>query len=179
MNKHVVSTLTGVVLVAAAFVSRADDDDQGQFPQITQQPVDSAVPIGGNAVFSAQATNGNLSFQWYKNGLRLEGKTGSTLVLENVGTNDVGMFTCSIGKAGGESVPTRTASLNVYTLLDGGPIVVYGAPVFSSGSHGTCPGAYAGYVNYIKTVAQGWGWAPTSGTTVHTAADGTIRTDTK
>lgn len=55
-------------------------------------------------------------------------------------------------------------------------VTVYATPVVSSGSIGTCPGAYAGYVSYTKTTAQGWGWAPTN--TVHTATD-TNRTDTK
>lgn len=49
-------------------------------------------------------------------------------------------------------------------------------PVVSSGTNGVCPGGYAGYAYYYKTVAQGWGWAPTG--TVHTATD-TNRTDTK
>jgi len=37
---------------------------------------------------------------------------------------------------------------------------------------------YAGYVNYIKTISQGWGWAPTTNTTLHTATDAN-RLDTK
>ena len=49
-------------------------------------------------------------------------------------------------------------------------------PVVSSGSNGVCPSAYAGYASYTKTVAQGWGWAPTN--TVHMATD-TNRSDTK
>ena len=45
-----------------------------------------------------------------------------------------------------------------------------------SGTNGLCPGGYIGYISYTKTVAQGWGWAPTN--TVHTATD-TNRADTK
>jgi hypothetical protein len=63
-------------------------------------------------------------------------------------------------------------------LTGGGVITVYGAPVYSSGGSGTCPGKYAGYVNYTKTAADGWGWAPSTNTTVHTATD-TNRADTK
>ena len=99
-------------------------------------------------------------------------------MLEGVDIGDVGYYTCNISKDGGESVPTRTASLNVFTALAGGPITVYGLPVISGGSQGGCPGAYAGYVNYIKTVSQGWGWAPSTNTTIHTATDAN-RTDTK
>ena len=109
----------------------------------------------------------------------MDGQTNSDLVLQNVGIGDVGLYTCDISKDGGESVPTRTASLNVFTLTAGGPITVYGSPVISSGSQGGCPGPYAGYVTYIKTVSQGWGWGPSTNTTLHTAADGTTRIDTK
>ena len=53
---------------------------------------------------------------------------------------------------------------------------MFGAPYFGGGSQGSCPGPYAGYVNYTRTVSQGWGWAPTG--TIHKAADGGGRTDT-
>jgi len=55
---------------------------------------------------------------------------------------------------------------------------MYGTPVASSGGTGSCPGKYSGYVNYIKTASQGWGWAPTAGAPSHTATDST-RSDTK
>jgi|SRR5882724_1629654 len=61
----------------------------------------------------------------------------------------------------------------------GAPITVFGLPVTGGGTQGTCPGTYAGYVIYKKTIAQGWGWAPSSGTNVFTASDGGGRTDTK
>jgi len=180
MKKQILTLITFAAIAAVNLAARgADDSDQLAFPQITRQPIDQAIRVGSNAVFSAQATNGNLTFQWFRNGVAMDGQTNSDLVLESVGIDDVGYFTCNISKDGGESVPTRTASLNVFTATAGGPITVYGFPVFSSGSQGGCPGAYAGYVNYIKTVSQGWGWAPTSGITLHTAADGTLRTDTK
>jgi len=179
MKQQLLTLITFAAIAGVNLAARAaDDSDQLAFPQLTRQPIDQAIPVGSNAVFSAQATNGNLTFQWFRNGLAMDGQTNSDLVLESVGIEDVGYYTCNISKDGGESVPTRTASLNVFTALAGGPITVYGFPVFSSGSQGGCPGAYAGYVNYIKTVTQGWGWAPTSGVTLHTATDAN-RTDTK
>jgi len=180
MKTQIAKIITFTALAGLALAARgADDADQSEFPQIVHQPIDQAIRVGSNAVFTAQATNGNLTFQWYRNGVAMDGQTNSDLVLGIVGIADVGFYTCNISKDGGESVPTRTASLNVFTLTAGGPITVYGAPVFSSGSQGGCPGPYAGYVNYIKTVSQGWGWAPSTNTTIHTAADGTTRTDTK
>jgi len=58
-------------------------------------------------------------------------------------------------------------------------VTVFATPVTSSGSNGVCPGSYVGYVYYTKTVANGWGWAPATNTTVFTAADGGGRSDTK
>jgi hypothetical protein len=55
-------------------------------------------------------------------------------------------------------------------------VVITATPVVSSGTNGICPGGYIGYVNYTKTVANGWGWAPTG--TGHSVTD-TNRTDTK
>ncbi len=179
MKQQLLALITFAAIAAVNLAARAaDDSDQLAFPQLTRQPIDQAIPVGSNVVFSAQATNGNLAFQWFRNGVAMDGQTNSDLVLESVGIEDVGYYTCNISKDGGESVPTRTASLNVFTALAGGPITVYGFPVFSSGSQGGCPGAYAGYVNYIKTVTQGWGWAPSTNTTIHTATDAN-RTDTK
>jgi hypothetical protein len=64
-----------------------------------------------------------------------------------------------------------TLSLLSGDLGGGGTITVYGAPVASGGGSGNCPGRYAGYVNFTKTVSQGWGWAPSTNTTIHIATD--------
>lgn len=64
----------------------------------------------------------------------------------------------------------------------GGPtsIKIFAAATISSGTIGTCPGTYSGFVSYTKTVASGWGWVPdTNNTTVFTAADCGGRSDTK
>jgi hypothetical protein len=61
----------------------------------------------------------------------------------------------------------------------GQPVVVFGAPISGGGKQGTCPGKYAGYINFTKTISQGWGWTPSTNTTVFTASDGSGRTDTK
>ena len=192
MNKHISKIITfatitrlaagliGCCSVAAQdLVAPAGDASlQPEFPMITRQPVDQAILVGSTATFTAQAVNGAVACQWLRNGVPMGGQTNSTLVLENIAMEDVGYYSCDISN-GEEPVPTRAALLNVFTALTGDQITVFGAPVFSSGSQGSCPGAYAGYVLYTKTIAQGWGWVPTSGTTVHTAADGTVRTDTK
>jgi len=174
-------TLIMTLAVAASVLPvRGDDDpEQSEFPKITRQPIDDAIPVGSSTVFAVEANNGDLSYQWLRNGVAIEGETNCVLIIENVGVKDVGLYSCDVGR-GKEKVPSRKADLNVYTMSGGGggPITVFGTPIASSGSQGTCPGAYAGYVNYRKTISQGWGWAPSSGTTIHTATD-TNRTDTK
>ena len=135
--------------------------------------------MGSNAVLSVQAVNAD-SYQWLSNGVAIEGQTNSSLVIEQVGIEDAGSYSCNVSQNGGDAVPTRAASLNVVTpmYLGGNQIIVFGFPKFSNGTLGTCPGHFVGYINYTKTIAQGWGWAPSTNTTIHTASD-TNRADTK
>jgi hypothetical protein len=171
----VFAALTGGI--AAAQSSNSLATDQPEFAKITYQPEDQAVGFGSNVTFTVNADIAD-SYQWLHNGVIMDGQTNSTLTLGNVGIEDVGYYSCFVTK-GTEAVPTRAASLNVVTAMAGDQITVYGAPVLGGGSSGSCPGTYAGYVNYTKTVAQGWGWVPSTNTTVHTASDGAGRTDTK
>jgi hypothetical protein len=160
--------------------------DQSEFPQVTAQPVDQAVLIGSNAVLSVQAVNAD-NYQWLRNNVLLEGQTNSSLVIEQVGIGDAGSYSCDVSQAGGEAVPTRAASLNVVvtsagavaaSVPGGRTIYVYGLPKVGGGTQGNCPGPYAGYVSYTRTISQGWGWAPSTNATIFTAADGGGRTDT-
>jgi len=210
MNKHIphikihhiitLAAITGLVVITGNLVHAqttepldqagfptitAQPVDQAEFPTITAQPVDQAVTVGSNAVLSVQTANAD-SYQWLRNGVPIDGQTNSSLVIEQVGIEDAGSYSCNVSLNGGDAVPTRAASLNVVvagssaaaaSLAGGGPITVYGLPKISGGSQGACPGSYAGYINYTKTISQGWGWAPAG--TVHTAADGGGRTNTK
>ncbi|HWD94393.1 MAG TPA: immunoglobulin domain-containing protein [Verrucomicrobiae bacterium] len=200
-------TLRGAALTIFAglvlTVHAQDSIDQSQFPTILQQPVDQCVLSGTAVTFSVVASNVD-SYQWYENNTALDGQTNNSLTIPNVGIGDVGYYFASVTK-GSEAVPTRSANLNVYVvsgstsqqassgpktksmsmnmtmntdLSGGGMITVFGAPVVSGGGSGTCPGKYSGYVNFTKTMSQGWGWTPTTTTTTHTAADGN-RSDTK
>ena len=177
-----------IILAAAARLAVAQEigtqSDQPEFPRILSQPEDQLVPMGSNATFTVIATNGPLAYQWLRNGVAIDGQTNSSLTVENAGINDVGYYSCDVYKDT-ETVPTRCASLMVYTSsIDAqtgvDPITVFGFPVSGGGSQGTCPGTYAGYVNYTKTIAQGWGWAPDTinHNTIFTATD-TNRVNTK
>jgi hypothetical protein len=176
-----------ILLTAAAKLAAADStiySDQSEFPQIIRQPEDQLVPINSTATFTVVATNGPLAYQWLRNGNVMDGQTNDTLNIANAQISDVAFYSCDVLKYM-EPVPTRSASLMVFTnSIDPqtgvDPVVVFGSPVVSSGSSGTCPGPYTGYVNYTKTTQQGWGWAPdtSGGNTTFTATD-TNRTNTK
>lgn len=164
----------------------AEYPDQLEFPIIILQPLNQLVPVGSSATFYVKAENEPLTYQWLRNCVVMPGETNSSLMIADAKLEDVGLYSCNVAKDL-EIVPTRGAHLMVYAATNEkgagmdsgmGPVTVWATPVTSSGTKGSCPGSYAGYVNYTKTVAQGWGWAPSSGTTNHTAAD-MNRTDTK
>jgi hypothetical protein len=187
MNKHIAHIVSGAAITGwfaiagnMAQAQTPEDLDQSAFPIITAQPTDQCVEAGSNATFTVQAIDGD-SYQWLSNGIAIEGQTNSTLIVENAGADSAGAYSCNVSQNGGDAVPTRAASLNVIVadLPGGGPITVFGLPKLGGGTQGTCPGSYAGYVNYTKTPSQGWGWTPaTNTTTIFTASDGGGRTDT-
>jgi hypothetical protein len=189
MNKKisqiiVFAAITGWIVLIGIGVY-ADDSGlvvQPEFPKIISQPEDQMVYLGSNATFTVTAENVD-AYQWLRNGNLINAQTNSSLIIANAGINDVGFYSCDVYK-NTEAVPTRAASLLVYTSsidpqtgID--PIVVFGFPLSGSGSQGNCPGPYVGYVNYTKSITNGWGWAPdTTNNTIFTASD-TNRTDTK
>lgn len=161
--------------------------NQSEFPLITAQPNDQTVLLGTKITLSTRAI-GAAGYQWLRDGVPMAGQTNSNLVITNAGLNDVALYSCAVWKADGESVPTRAASVNVMAagsstgtagLTGGSTFLVYGAPVSSSGVQNTCPGPYAGYVIYTKTIPKGWGWKPLAGASRVGAADGSGRTDTQ
>jgi hypothetical protein len=168
---------------AANPIARYNQVPQPQYPFIIYQPDDQFVPFGSNATFSVTAVNAD-GYQWLRNGNAIASGTNSTLVIQNAGIQDVSYYSCSVFK-GMESIPTRLASLQVYTnWIDPktgvDPMVVYSFPYPGGGSGGSCPGPYVGFVTYTLPYTNGWGWAPdtANGNTVFTATD-TNSTSTK
>src|SRR5215469_1983197 len=115
---------------------------QPQYPFVIYQPDDQFVPFGSNATFSVTARNAN-GYQWLRNGNVIANGTNNSLVIQNAGIQDVGYYSCDVFK-GMESIPTRSASLQVYTNWvdqDGvDPMVVYSFPYPGGGGSGSCPG---------------------------------------
>src|ERR1700722_8639610 len=124
---------------------------QPKYPLILVQPEDQYVPMGSSATFSVTAENAN-GYQWLKNGNAMDSQTNDSLVIPEAGIGDVSYYSCDVFKDTA-FVPTRSASLMVYlnsidpqTGVD--PIVIFALPLLGSGSQGSCPGHYTGYVNY-------------------------------
>ena len=148
---------------------------QQQYPFIILQPNDQSVPFGSNAIFSVTAQNTG-GYQWLYNGNPISNGTNSTLVIQNVSIQNVGYYSCDVFK-GLQSVPTRSALLQVYTnWIDPqtgvDPMVIYSYPYPSEGQQSSCPGKYVGYVYYTPG-GNTWGYPidTTNGNTVFTATD--------
>jgi hypothetical protein len=181
--------VAGLVILLAAFTPR-----ESQPLVIVNQPEDQMIRQGADATLAVTANNGD-SYQWLRNGVAIPGRTKCSLNIPKVEIKDAGNYSCVVSK-GIQSVASRVAALLVYVRsqtanatttpgdaaaqpMGGGyPVTVYASPVFSAGSSGSCPGAYAGYVIYYKTTQQGWGWAPSNNATLYMAADGGGRSDT-
>jgi hypothetical protein len=184
MQTHLIAAFCALVTLTGsdAYSYDAVPVTQTEFPLILSQPEDQFVPFGSNTTFAVSAENAD-GYQWLRNGNPMGNQTNDNLVISNAGIQDVGYYSCDVFK-GRQSVPTRAASLMVFTnSIDPqtgvDPIVVFSLPLISSGSQGGCPGHYTGYVGYYPGT-NGWGWAPdtTNGNTVFTATD-TNRPNTK
>lgn len=191
----------GIALAIAGF-ALAVHAQNAQYATILQQPQDQCLPLGSTATYSVVATNAT-SYQWMFNGTALDGGTNSSLVISNIALSNVGYYSAFVYD-GADSVPTRSAALDVYVAggstgssgstsgtsgspmrssmmmspMDsgGGFIVVFGGPIASGGGSGSCPGRYSGYVNYVPP--SGWGYLPSTNTTTYSATD-TNATNTK
>jgi hypothetical protein len=131
--------------------------------------------IGDVGLYSCEVFNGGEMVPTRTASVEVETTAGAAAS----STPAAGALSANAATANTATASTLSASTSADSLSAGGPIIVYGTPYPGGGSQGTCPGPYVGYVNYTKTVSQGWGWAPTAGAKVLTAADGSGRTDTK
>jgi len=134
----------------------------------------------------------DLKYQWLHDGTEIDGKNNasaltSSLVLENVTRNDAGYYYCNVRRgANGDEIPTREASLVVYsgglfpqagktalslTNMGGEPFTLYISPKTKTGGTPGCPGSFVATAKYVKG-APNCGWSTYSGVHTHTAADG-------
>ncbi|HXT12120.1 MAG TPA: immunoglobulin domain-containing protein [Candidatus Angelobacter sp.] len=208
MKKCITRGFALVAIAGSVLAVRAQDaTDETQYPTILQQPVDQCVPVGSTVTFSVVATNAD-TYQWYLNNASLDGQTNSSVTIPNVSTNSVGYYSATVindlggvptrmaclnvyitsgstssgtTSSGTTSTKMMSASMAVSPMDDlgsGGVITVFGPPVVSGGSGTSCPGSYSGYVNYLKPMTNGWGFAPDTNASYYAATDQN-RSDTK
>jgi hypothetical protein len=88
-------------------------------PVILLPPVSQSIYLGGTASFSAQATGGDLNYQWDFNGAPITGATNNTLIVTNVTATMAGSYSIVVTNAVGsvtDSVPLAVVLPPVPTL---------------------------------------------------------------
>jgi plastocyanin len=94
----------------------------GDAPVITTPPQSQTVSPGGSAMFTVEARGAPpLSFQWFHEQAAIPNGAGASLVLNNVTTNDAGVYTVVVSNAFGSASASARLSVAVppdceYTL---------------------------------------------------------------
>src|SRR6516164_3342193 len=91
-------------------------------PVITQQPTNQVVPMGSGVSVSVTATGDNLSYQWFKDGVRLVKQTNSTINCAPFQFTNSGSYMVVLTNDSGMTI-SRSALLSV---SNGGPLWVWG-----------------------------------------------------
>jgi hypothetical protein len=95
------------------------NNGQVPLPVIAAQPVNQSASIGKTATFTISATgNGTLSYQWYRDGQPIDGATSVSYTTPAVKLDDNGAQFTVLVSAGGASLLSQGATLNV---VDGVP----------------------------------------------------------
>ncbi len=95
--------------------------------QITAQPLSQIVNEGQGVMLrvNAQSGDGNLRYQWYRDGQIITGATGSTLSIASATLSDTGTYYVSISDVD-EQLQSNTALLTVNEIID--PVVITTQP---------------------------------------------------
>jgi uncharacterized delta-60 repeat protein len=78
---------------------------------IQTNPVSQVVTSGQNTALSVTATGDDLTYQWFKDGVAIDGATGSTLAIPSAGVPDLGSYTVTVTNSLG-SVTSTAAVLS-------------------------------------------------------------------
>ncbi|MDT0647518.1 LamG-like jellyroll fold domain-containing protein [Zunongwangia sp. F260] len=97
--------------------------------EVDSTPEDKELCVGDSASFTvdASANGGAVEYQWMRNGVELEGRTNSSLVLENISLEDEGEYTVFL-----EGPEGFTCSTITYTA---GSLDVFEKPVPNAGNN--------------------------------------------
>ncbi|MBS0662048.1 MAG: immunoglobulin domain-containing protein [Verrucomicrobia bacterium] len=91
-------------------------------PTIVTQPLGHTVATGSSVVFGVEATGGNLTYQWKKDGNPIGGATGSQCLVSNAQASNAGSYTVTVSNGSG-SVTSSAAVLNVVSSSDPGRLI--------------------------------------------------------
>ncbi|MBC8039146.1 MAG: S8 family serine peptidase [Opitutaceae bacterium] len=83
-------------------------------PVITQHPEDTAAALGSDVTLTVAGEDPELTYQWSRNGVLLNGKTEATLNLNDIAFSQVGSYTCKLTNAELVSSTSRAARVAVY-----------------------------------------------------------------
>jgi hypothetical protein len=87
----------------------------GNGPQITQQPTNQTVKVGGSVIFTVQATGDPaLTYQWRYAEAAIAGAVSPQLALTNVQLSNAGQYDCVIGNPFGVVI-SNSVTLTVTT----------------------------------------------------------------
>ncbi len=90
-------------------------------PTITTQPTSVATTAGSAAEFSVEATGeGELTYQWYRNGTAIDGATGATYSIPSVGAGNTGSYYVIVTNAKGS---TQSTSVTLTIVVPSAPAI--------------------------------------------------------
>ena len=81
-------------------------------PLVTNQPLNTVADTGSSATFAVGAYGPSLAYQWYKNGTKIGGATGSAVSLANVQSSDIAGYSVIITNTYGATT-SQVANLSV------------------------------------------------------------------
>ncbi len=135
VSNRLISVLAVLVAIASlsflsplAFASAGASVPQPVKPKFTQQPASVTIEEGRPATFTAAATGYPVpSFQWFRNGVAINGATTDKLMLAQVKSSDSGTYTVTAWNSS-ETITSNPATLIVFSanlpLITGQPASV-------------------------------------------------------
>ncbi|MCU0784785.1 MAG: SUMF1/EgtB/PvdO family nonheme iron enzyme [Verrucomicrobia bacterium] len=128
----------------------------GQLTIRTQPRRSQEVVVGSSASFSVDASSAQpISYQWYNNGAQMNGKTASTLTLNNVNLYHTGDYSVKL-TSGGQTLWSSTATLTVRTPSTPAGLVWIPAGSFTMGSPTSEALRGSGETQHTVTLTKGF-----------------------
>ena len=94
-----VSNLAGTVASPSVHVEISADG-----PQIISHPQSQTVQLGQRVSLNVEAVSSErLSYQWFRNGIRVSGATSSTLTMSSINESQFGSYTCVVSSSSGSA----------------------------------------------------------------------------